>query len=28
MEKRLINDFGMKRSGERWVTAWSLAEKE
>jgi hypothetical protein len=26
MEKRLINDFGMKRSGERWVTAWSLKE--
>jgi hypothetical protein len=26
MEKRLLNDFGMKRSGERWVTAWSLTE--
>ena len=26
MEKRLINDFGMKRSGERWVTAWSLVD--
>ena len=26
MEKRLLNDFGMKRSGERWITAWSLAE--
>jgi hypothetical protein len=26
MEKRLLNDFGMKRSGERWVTAWSLIE--
>lgn len=28
MEKRLLNDFGMKRSGERWVTAWSLAESK
>lgn len=27
MEQRLIDDFGMKRSGERWVTAWSLTEK-
>jgi hypothetical protein len=26
MEKRLLNDFGMKRSSERWVTAWSLTE--
>lgn len=26
MEKRLLNDFGMKRKGIRWVTAWSLAE--
>jgi hypothetical protein len=26
MEKRLLNDFRMKRSGERWVTAWSLTE--
>jgi hypothetical protein len=26
MEKRLLSDFGMKRSGERWVTAWSLEE--
>jgi hypothetical protein len=28
MEKRLLNDFGLKRSDERWVTAWSLAEKK
>jgi hypothetical protein len=28
MEKRLLSDFGMKRSGERWVTAWSLAESK
>jgi hypothetical protein len=24
MEKRLINDFGMKRAGRTWLTAWSL----
>jgi len=28
MEKRLLSDFGMKRSAERWVTAWSLEEKK
>ena len=28
MEKRLLNDFGFKRSGERWVAAWSLEEKK
>jgi hypothetical protein len=28
MEKRLINDFGMKRQDERWVKAWSLEEKK
>jgi hypothetical protein len=26
MEKRLLEDFGMKRSGERWVKAWALQE--
>ena len=26
MEKRLLDDFGMKRSSERWLTAWSLAD--
>jgi hypothetical protein len=24
MEKRLIADFGLKRSGEQWVNAWNL----
>ena len=28
MEKRLLNDFGFKRSSERWVPAWSLEEKK
>ncbi len=26
MEKRLIADFGLKRSEERWLTAWNLAD--
>jgi hypothetical protein len=26
MEERLIADFGFKRTGERWLTAWDLAE--
>ena len=24
MEQRLLNDFGMKRGGTRWLTAWKL----
>jgi hypothetical protein len=28
MEKRLLSDFGLKRSGERWVSAWSLVEEK
>jgi uncharacterized protein YbaP (TraB family) len=26
MEERLLKDFGMKRSGQKWLTAWSLAK--
>ena len=25
MEKRLLADFGLKRSGEKWLAAWNLA---
>lgn len=28
MEKRLADDFGLKREGETWLTAWSLAPKK
>ena len=24
MEQRLLNEFGMKRGGTRWLTAWKL----
>jgi hypothetical protein len=27
MEKRLRDDFGLKREGEQWLTAWSLDKK-
>jgi hypothetical protein len=27
MEKRLAADFGLKREGEKWLTAWSLEKK-
>lgn len=27
-EKRLQEDFGLKRSGERWLTAWDLRPRE
>jgi hypothetical protein len=26
MEERLVADFGLQRTGERWLTAWNLAE--
>lgn len=26
MEERLLQDFHLKRSGQKWLTAWSLAE--
>jgi hypothetical protein len=25
IEKRLVSEFGLKRSGEEWLTAWKLA---
>jgi hypothetical protein len=29
MQRRLQGDeFGMQRTGERWLTAWNLAEKK
>jgi hypothetical protein len=28
MEKRLADDFGLKREGETWLTAWSLQPKK
>jgi len=28
MEKRLAADFGLKREGEKWLTAWSLEKKK
>ena len=28
MEKRLAADFGLKREGEKWLTAWSLERKK
>jgi hypothetical protein len=28
MEKRLGADFGLKREGEKWLTAWSLEKKK
>jgi len=27
MEQRLATDFGLKREGEKWLTAWSLEKK-
>jgi hypothetical protein len=27
MEKRLLDEFGLKRETERWLTAWNLQEK-
>jgi hypothetical protein len=27
MEKRLLADFGLKRGGEQWLTAWTLDKK-
>jgi hypothetical protein len=27
IEDRLIADFGLKRRGEKWLTAWNLAEQ-
>lgn len=26
MERRLVDDFGLKRSAERWLTAWNLVD--
>ncbi len=28
MESRLVEDFELKRTGERWLTAWNLADKK
>jgi len=28
MERRLLGDYGFKRSGEQWLTAWQLKKKE
>ena len=28
MEKRLLADFGLRRSGQKWLLAWSLTDKK